>query len=432
MKYNRFLAWLIIVILAVVPVVLLFVLGPEKNLSTFSEVTQNLGQMAGLIGVTLFALTFILSMRIKFIEDAFGGLDKVYVAHGILGGVALGLILLHPLLLVLKFIPADFYKAAKYLLPSSYWSVNFGIIAFLSLIGLVYVTLYTKIKYHNWKFSHKFLGLVFIFAVLHIFLVRGSASRDFIFNGYYIFATVVSIIGLSGFFYTLFIKNSVLHEAFYIIESINAKNEVYEITLVPEGKPLAYKSGQFIFVRFYNQKLSREAHPFSVASKSNERKLKIVIKNLGDFTSGLKYVSAGEKVSIEGPYGRFSFSKNKINQVWLAGGLGITPFLGMAEDMKKDQRKIYLIYSVKKHEEFISYGNLKEMEKENKNFKFFPWVSNEKGFLSVSDISKIVGDLKNKEFYICGPSGFKSSIIKQLIKSNVKRERINEESFNFI
>ena len=432
MKYNRFLAWLVIVILAVVPVVLLFTLGPHKDLSTFLEITQNLGQMAGLIGVTIFAITFILSTRIKFIEDAFGGLDKVYVAHGILGGVALGLILLHPLLLVLKFIPADFYKAAIYLLPSSYWSVNFGIIAFLSLIGLIYVTLYTKIKYNNWKFSHKFLGLVFIFAVLHIFLVRGSASRDFIFNGYYIFATVVSIIGLSGFLYTLFIKKSIVQEAFYTIESINAKNEVYEITLVPEGKPLDYKSGQFIFVRFYNQKLSSEAHPFSVASRSNERKLKIVVKNLGDFTSGLKNVRAGEKVSIEGPYGRFNFSKRNMDQVWLAGGLGITPFLGMAEDMKKDQRKIYLIYSVKKHEEFISYENLKEMEKENKNFKFLPWVSNEKGFLNVSEISKMVGDLKNKEFYICGPIGFKSAIRKQLIKSNVKRDRIKEESFNFI
>jgi predicted ferric reductase len=100
--------------------------------------------------------------------------------------------------------------------------------------------------------------------------------------------------------------------------------------------------------------------------------------------------------------------------------------------MKKDQRKIYLIYSVKKHEEFISYENLKEMEKENKNFKFLPWVSNEKGFLNVSEISKMVGDLKNKEFYICGPIGFKSAIRKQLIKSNVKRDRIKEESFNFI
>lgn len=432
MNYKRLLAWVVIVVLAIVPVILLFTLGPEKHLTTFSEITHNLGQMAGLIGVTIFAITFILSTRIKFIEDAFGGLDKVYIAHGILGGVALGLILLHPVLLVLKFIPADFYKAAIYLLPSSYWSVNFGIIAILSLIGLIYVTLYTKIKYHNWKFSHKFLGLVFIFAILHIFLIRGSGSRDFIFNGYYIFVTVIAIIGLSGFSYTLFIKKKIMQEAFYIIENINTKNEIYEITLVPEGKPLEYKSGQFIFVRFYNQNLSNEAHPFSIASRSNERKLKIVVKNLGDFTSGLKHVCVGNKVSIEGPYGRFNFSNKNLDKVWLAGGLGITPFLGMAEDMKKDPHKIYLIYSVKKPEEFISVGNLKEVERENKNFKFIPWVSSEKGLLTVGDISKIVGDVKNKEFYICGPPGFKSSIIKQLIKSKVNGDRIYEESFNFL
>lgn len=433
MKFKKLLTWLVIVLLASIPIFLLFFLGPDKNIGSYSEVTHDLGQIAGLVGMTIFAITFILSTRIKFIEDAFGGLDKVYIVHGILGGVALGLVLLHPILLVLKFVPLEFNKAAAYLLPSTYWSVNFGIIALLSLVGLIYVTLYTKIKYHNWKFSHKFLGVVFIFAVLHIFFIRGNGSRDIIFNGYYIFATIVSIIGLSGFFYTLFIKKSIVQEAFYIIESINAKSEIYEITLVPEGKQLEYKSGQFIFVRFYNQKLSKEAHPFSVASKSNERKLKIVVKNLGDFTSGLKHVCVGDKVSIEGPYGRFNFSNKNTDKVWLAGGLGITPFLGMAEDMKKDSHKIHLIYSVKNPEEFISIGNLKEVEKENKNFKFVPWVSSEKGLLTIGDISKIVGgDFKNKEFYICGPPGFKSSIIKQLIKSKVNRDMIYEESFNFI
>jgi len=264
--------------------------------------------------------------------------------------------------------------AASYLLPGAHWSVNFGIVAILGFIGLIYLTLYTKIKYNHWKFSHKFLGAVFALAVLHIFLVRGDASRDFIFSGYYIYAIAVSVIGLGGFSYSLFIKERLLQEAVYIIESLKQDNQAYEITLVPEGKPLTYKSGQFIFVRFYNEYLSKEAHPFSIASKSNDHKLKVVVKNLGDFTSGIHNLKVGDKVSIEGPYGRFNYDRRDgIDQVWIAGGVGITPFLGMAEDLKdrKINMKIDLYYSVKDDKDFISLNNLKEVANSNKTSGLF-------------------------------------------------------------
>jgi predicted ferric reductase len=434
MRLHRVIGWGILLLLSFIPIFLLFHFGPAKELTSFAETTQALGQIAALVGVTMFALTFILSMRLRFIEDLFGGLDKVYIAHGILGGTALVLLLFHPVLLVLKFIPADFNTAAAYLLPSSHWSVNFGIIALVGLAFLVGITLYSKMKYNTWKSSHEFLGLVFIFAVLHIFLVRGSASRDYIFNGYYAFATVVSIIGLGGFSYSLFLKNRIMKEAIYKIDSIKKKNEMYDIRLIPEGKPLKYTSGQFIFVRFYNENLSREAHPFSIASKSNDPNIIIMVKNLGDFTSGLHHLKAGDKVAIEGPHGRFNMtSKNKIDQVWLAGGIGITPFLGMAEDLKEKKRlhKIDLYYSVRNDDEFIGFNSLQSLEKTDTNFRFFPWTTNKRGRLDIKEIEKNSGNLKTKEFFICGPGGFKNAMKEALIGAGVSEDRIYEEEFTF-
>jgi predicted ferric reductase len=428
---NKTLGWGILLILSLAPIFLLFYFGPNINLSDYAELTHKLGQLAALIGMTMFALTFILSMRIKFIEDLFGGLDKVYVAHGMLGGTALILLVFHPILLVLKFVPSNMKLAASYILPSNYWSTNLGIMALLGLILLIFITLYTSIKYHKWKVSHKFLGLVFILAVLHIFLVRNSGARDYIFTGYYIYATIVSLIGILGLSYTLFLKKAIVREAIYIIRSINKEKEAYEFTLIPEKNPIAYKSGQFIFVRFYNENLSKEQHPFSIASKSNDNKIKIFVKNLGDFTSNMHHVKVGDKVAIEGPYGRFN-NKTNSDQIWIAGGIGITPFIGMVEDLKekKTNNKVDLFYSVKTKEDFVSLDNIKEVEKINPHFHVFPWITSEKGHLTLKGIIEN-SELDRKDFYICGPQGFKNSIKDSLIESGVSENKIHMEDFSF-
>ena len=429
--------WSVIILLSLLPVFLLFYLGPNTNLSSYPELTHKLGEIFALVGITMFALTFILTMRLKFIEDIFGGLDKVYIVHCILGGTALILIVFHPILLVLRYIPSNLYQAALYLLPSSFWSVNFGIIAMIGFVALIYATLYSKIKYNLWKVSHKFLGLVFVFAVLHMFLVRGVASRDAIFNGYYIYAAIVSIIGLLSFSYTVFLKNLFSKKSItYKIESIKKVKETHEFVFLPQGNALKYKSGQFIFVRFYNEKLSREAHPFSIASKSNDPKIKVIVKKLGDFTNTLDHVSVGDKVVIEGPYGRFNKNKTddfSFDQVWIAGGIGITPFIGMAEDLveKGAKNHVDLYYSVKTREDLVGLDKLREIEKDNKNFRTFPWISKENGYLTVKEILKRSSPLLKKKFYLCGPAGFKKSIKEDLILSGVSNSNIYEEDFTF-
>lgn len=434
-RWKKILGWVVILTISFMPIALLSLFGPGENFSDYSSITHTLGEIAGLVGITMFALTFILSTRIKPIEDVFGGLDKVYIVHGVLGGTALIVILAHPILLVLKFIPAQIKTAATYLLPTGYWSVDFGIIAIICMIILIFITLFTKMKYHHWKFTHEFLGLVFLFAILHMFLVRGDASKDYIFSGYYIYATIVSAIGLGAFSYSLLIKDRIIKNAIYKIDNIVHNKELFTLEIVPEHKPLNYQAGQFIFIRFYNEKLSKEAHPFSIASKSDKDKLKIIIKSLGDFTSRLEHLKPGDKVSVEGPYGRFNFRnyENK-QQIWIAAGIGITPFVGMVEDLEEHshyEREVDLYFSANNDSDFVGYDFFLDAAKKIKNFKFIPWNSTTNGRLNIESIKKLSGELKDKEILICGPTGFKESIIHNLIKEGVKEYNIHEEMFDF-
>lgn len=434
MKKKEAFGWSLIVLISFLPAIIWYFFKPYKEITlNYGNLTHILGQLSGLIGMTLFSLTFLLAARLKFIEDLFEGLDKVYVVHRVVGGSALVLIMMHPIFLVLKFIPSNVSLAATYLLPGTLMSINFGIFALLVMILLIYLTLYSKMKYNTWKFSHKFLSLVFIFAVLHIFLVKGDASQDSIFTGYYIYATIVSLIGGISMLYIVFVNTMKLRETRYKIDSVDrSKDGVYAITMSPEQNPIKYKAGQFVFLRVYNEGIPKEQHPFSIASKTNSPQLKVVIKNLGDYTSQLINLKSGSKVTIEGPYGRFNKSSVS-DQIWVAGGIGITPFLGMAADLnEKIGYDIDLYYSVKSSDEFISLDYLKSVEKmTNGKFRVIPWVSNEIGFLGIKGVLEKSKNVKNKEFYLCGPAALKDSILKGALALGVSKNRIYSEEFNF-
>ena len=427
MKFKSLFGWLLTFVLCLIPVVLLLINSP--TLTNYTNATHVLGQISALIGMTLFALTFILSSRFKFLEELFGGLDKVYKVHSVIGATAFVLLLFHPILLVLKYIPENFKLAAIYLLPGGLWSIDFGIIALLGMIFLLIITFYIKIKYNYWKFSHEFMGIFFIFAILHIFLIRGNGSRDNIFPGYYVYVAIVSIIGLIGFIYSLILRKRIMG-ANYRIDSIKRPNDCFDIVLIPVGKSMHYNAGQFMFLKFKNKKMSGESHPFSIASKSNNTKLRFVIKSLGDFTGTLNEVKVGDDVLVEGPYGKFN-KQSKKSQVWIAGGIGVTPFLGMAQDIKNSNVKVDLYYTVKSKIEFISIDDLTGVEKSNFNFKLIKWVSDDNGFLTIDEIKKQSGDLLSKEFYICGPAGMKAALKNALISFGVKEDNIFEEDFNF-
>ena len=118
----------------------------------------------------------------------------------------------------------------------------------------------------------------------------------------------------------------------YRVESVKAINDrVVAIEMAPRGRAMRFSPGQFVFVQFFQRGISTEAHPFSVSSTPEDGRLRIVVKALGDYTSRLPALRRGAVARIEGPFGKFSHHNcpNR-KQVWIAGGIGITPFLSMA------------------------------------------------------------------------------------------------------
>lgn len=69
---------------------------------------------------------------------------------------------------------------------------------------------------------------------------------------------------------------------------------------------------------------------------------------LGDYTGGLaSRLKVGDAVKVEGPWGRFDFSGDAPRQVWIGGGVGVTPFIARMQHLghSPDGRPVDFFFS---------------------------------------------------------------------------------------
>ena len=421
-----------VLILGFVPVLRWFFISPASpRFSDLNSTSTILGQIAGIAGMAFFALNLILAGRLKILDRFFaGGLADIYGTHQKIGQISFCLLLFHPLFLVVKFLSFSLKSAALFFVPQGFDAQSYGIIALSLMIVFIGLTLYAKMKYQNWKLSHKFMVLTFIVAVLHAFLITSDISRDN-FLRFYILG--ISAIGLAVSFCQAFLSELTNKNFNYKIKSVlDLNGQVTQIKLEAKSRRIEFSPGQFIFAKFFSKAVSRESHPFSISSPPAQKNLEMDIKSLGDFTANVKNLKPGNLVKINGPFGKFSYKyiKNK-NQIWLAGGVGITPFLSMARSSEISGYKIDLYYCTKNKEEAVLIDELVEIGSKNVNFRIIPWYSDEKGFISAEIVSKQASGVSEKDIFLCGPMPFMMALRKQFLNLKVKDKNIHWENFGF-
>jgi predicted ferric reductase len=135
------------------------------------------GVAAGFVGFALMALEFALIARVKPVAGAFGE-DSLQLFHNLMGTLALGFIVAHPLLLV-----ARDYPAQCWLNPFSPCANPATITAALALYAvllLVVTSVWRKqfrIKYEVWQIAHGVLALVAVLgALVHIYMIGRYTS----------------------------------------------------------------------------------------------------------------------------------------------------------------------------------------------------------------------------------------------------------------
>lgn len=123
------------------------------------------------------------------------------------------------------------------------------------------------------------------------------------------------------------------------VASVRAQaGEVFLRVKTPQAD--SFRPGCFAYLSFPGDK--EEPHPFTVAGSDVEKsELLFWIKEAGGWTRAIRKKQPGDALLLEGPWGDFhpDFSRPDEPQVWLAGGLGLAPFIAWLDDASKARER---------------------------------------------------------------------------------------------
>lgn len=184
-------------------------------------------------------------------------------------------------------------------------------------------------------------------------------------------------------------------------------------------------------------------HAFSIVSAPHEGELVVATRMRGSaFKNALARLPVGAAAEIDGPFGSLTLhNKQSRAAVFIAGGIGITPFMSMLRQAAHDaaQRQLVLLYSNRRPEDSAFLAELQRLEGENRNFRLvatmtqmkdshLPWTG-PTGTIDEALLKKIGAELSDPVYYVAGPPAMASALREALESAGVDGDDIRSEEF---
>jgi len=179
--------------------------------------------------------------------------------------------------------------------------------------------------------------------------------------------------------------------------------------------------------------------PFSLVSSPHENFIEFatIIRDKSKWKQDLNKKQVGDELILSGPYDKFQYEDSEKDIAFIAGGIGITPFMSILRyiNHKKLSTRVTLLYSNKTLNRTAFKNELDLLAQKNSNIKLIYTMTEqedfdgEKGRIDANFIKKHCPSPKSQVWYIAGPPKM-VQIMNSLLKEEFNVEKIKLDSFS--
>jgi len=271
------------------------------------------------------------------------------------------------------------------------------------------------------------MGLVIVLGGLHSFLVSSDTTTNSIMM---VWMLIWTLVGTFAYIYKRLGYYTYQRKCSYVVSTVSLLGKLVIVSLIAEDSVgMSFNPGQYGFFALPSK--PRDEHAFTIW-KTDGGNIEIAVKMMANFTKKLVELNVGDKIVVRGAFGTFA---NKLREtkraIWVAGGIGITPFRSMLSMINNEQDvRMYFCAHVMPDpvmtEVFVNASAVRP------NFKFVPCETGKTGRMSAGDILNGINNFAGTNIFLCGPREMMESLAEELTMVGIKRNQIIYEDFGFM
>jgi len=286
-----------------------------------------------------------------------------------------------------------------------------------------------RASYERWLTAHRLAGLFVAVAVVHGVLGDPVLHHSTVLRVAFL---VVGVTGVAAYAYRELLARFVIPIYDYTVAEVRRPNDTtVEVSLDPQGDPLRFRPGQFVALAFGGEG-GWQRHPFSVASAPSARRLEVSIKAAGDYTRDLHdKLQPGTPAKAAGPFGGFDYTRGGNDQIWIAGGIGITPFMSWIRSLDGSfDRNVDFSYSVAHEGDALYLGEIQAAAAAHSTLHVHEVNAERDGFLTAEKAANGRPRGADVWVYMCGPPPMMKALAKGFRSLGIPASRVRWEQFD--